>query len=254
MRRNQISLQLYTVREETARDMPGTLRKVSEIGYPAVEFAGYGDLAPQDLKTILDDLGLRASGAHVPPGSFETDLGAVLAGMHTLDCAHAVVPMVPPERRKDAATVASLAEDLNRWGEQCRSEGVTLSYHNHDFEFAPMGGSTMWDVLVRETDPRLVHLELDLYWIKYGGADPENVLRDVADRVSLVHLKDMAPDDTLSDLPVGQGTLPWSSLLEAADAAGAQWYIAEQDNPGDPLEDVKTSLQHLHQLAKQQKS
>ncbi len=107
----------------------------------------------------------------------------------------------------------------------------------------------MWDVLVRETDPELVHLELDLYWIKYGGTDPETVLRDVGDRVSLVHLKDMAPDETRSDLPVGEGTMPWSGLLEAADAAGVEWYIAEQDNPRDALEDVKTSLKYLHRLA-----
>jgi sugar phosphate isomerase/epimerase len=252
MRRNEISLQLYTVREETARDMPGTLRKVSEIGYPAVEFAGYGGLSPQDLKAILDDLGLRASGVHVPFDSWQADPETVLDEMQALDCNHAVVPMVPGEHRRDEASVARLAEDLTRWGKMCRREGVTLSYHNHDFEFAPLGRTTMWDVLVRETDPAMVHLELDLYWIKYGGADPETVLRDVGDRVSLVHLKDMAPDDTLSDLPVGEGTLPWSSLLEAADAAGAHWYIAEQDNPRDALEDVKTSLQYLHRLAKKE--
>jgi sugar phosphate isomerase/epimerase len=254
MRREQISLQLYTVREETARDMPGTLRKVAEIGYPAVEFAGYGDLAPQDLKTILDDLGLRASGVHVPFDSWQTDPEMVLDDMQALDCNHAVVPMAPGEHRRNEASVTRLAEDLTRWGEMCRQEGVTLSYHNHDFEFAPMGRSTMWDVLVRETDPAMVHLELDLYWIKYGGADPENALRDVADRVSLVHLKDIAPDDTLSDLPVGEGTLPWSGLIQAADAAGVEWYIAEQDNPRDALEDVKTSLQYLNRLAKQAKS
>ena len=106
----------------------------------------------------------------------------------------------------------------------------------------------MWDVLVRETDPALVRLELDLYWIKYGGADPETVLRDVGDRVSLVHLKDMAPDDTRSDLPVGEGTMPWQELIPAADAVGAEWYIAEQDNPRDALEDVKISLQYLQTL------
>jgi sugar phosphate isomerase/epimerase len=249
MRREQISLQLYTVREETARDMPATLRRISEIGYPAVEFAGYGGLTPRDLKTILDDLGLEASGVHVPLDYFETDLGGVLADMHALGCAHAVLPSAPPERRRDEASVARLAEDLNRWGELCRDEGVTLSYHNHDFEFAPLGESTMWDVLVRETDPELVHLELDLYWIKYGGTDPETVLRDVGDRVSLVHLKDMAPDDTRSDLPVGEGTMPWRGLLEAADAVGVEWYIAEQDNPRDALEDVKASLQHMRGLA-----
>ena len=249
MRRDQISLQLYTVREETARDMPGTLREISDIGYPAVEFAGYGGLAPRDLKTILDDLGLRTSGVHVPLDSWETNPEKVLAEMETLDCAHAVLPSAPPERRSDEASVARLAEDLNRWGEQCRGQGVTFSYHNHDFEFAPLGNTTMWDVLIRETDPGLVGLELDLYWAKYAGTDPENVLRDVADRVSLVHLKDMAPDDTRSDLPVGEGTLPWTTLLEAADDAGVDWFIAEQDNPRDALEDVRISLKHMRELS-----
>ena len=249
MRRDQISLQLYTVREETARDMPGTLREISDIGYPAVEFAGYGGLAPRDLKTILDDLGLRTSGVHVPLDSWETNPEKVLAEMETLDCAHAVLPSAPPERRSDEASVARLAEDLNRWGEQCRGQGVAFSYHNHDFEFAPLGNTTMWDVLIRETDPELVGLELDLYWAKYAGTDPENVLRDVADRVSLVHLKDMAPDDIRSDLPVGEGTLPWTTLLEAADAAGVDWFIAEQDNPRDALEDVRMSLKHMRELS-----
>jgi sugar phosphate isomerase/epimerase len=249
MRRDQISLQLYTVREETARDMPATLRRISEIGYPAVEFAGYGNLAPQDLKAILDDLGLRTSGAHVPLDSWATDPETVLADMQALDCAHAVLPSAPAELREDETSVARLAEDLNRWGELCRREGVALSYHNHDFEFAPLGAMTMWDVLIRETDPALVGLELDLYWVKYAGTDPETVLRDVGDRVSLVHLKDMAPDDTLSDLPVGEGTLPWTTLLQAADAAGVEWYIAEQDNPRDALEDVRISFRYLQGLA-----
>lgn len=252
MRGDQISLQLYTLREQTARDMPGTLRKVSEIGYPAVEFAGFGGLPAGELRNVIDDLGLRASGAHVPLASWETDPEGVLADMHALRCAHAVIPSAPPERRKDEASVARLSEDLNRWGELCGSGGVTLSYHNHDFEFGPLGGSTMWEVLLGETDPELVHLELDLYWIEYGGADPENVLRDAAGRVSLVHLKDMAPDDTRSDLPVGEGTMPWEGLIEAADAAGVRWYIAEQDNPRDALEDVEISLRNLRRLASEQ--
>src|SRR5215212_1874696 len=249
MRRDQISLQLYTVREEIAGDMAGTLRRISEIGYPAVEFAGYGDLSPDDLRTILDDLGLRTSGAHVPFDSWETDPGAVITDMHTLDCAHAILPIAPPEYRRDKAVVARLAASLNRWGELCTQEGVTLSYHNHDFEFASLGGTTMWDVLVRETDPGLVHFELDLYWVRYGGADPEPLLQNLGDRIPLVHLKDMASNDQRSDLPVGEGTMPWRGLLRAADAAGVQWYVAEQDNPRDALEDVRISLQSMRELA-----
>lgn len=248
MRQDQISLQLYTVRKETARDMPTTLRRISEIGYPAVEFAGYGDLSPQDLKSIIDDLGIRASGAHVPFDSWETDPESVITDMHTLDCAHAILPMAPPEYCRDEAVVAGLAESLNRWGELCRQESVTFSYHNHDFEFASLGETTMWDVLIKETDPSLVHFELDLYWVRYGGADPEPLLSDLGDRIPLVHLKDMASDDTRSDLPVGEGIMPWTSLLEAADAASVEWYVAEQDNPRDALDDVRTSLQSMRNL------
>ena len=249
MRQDQISLQLYTVREETARDMPATLRRISEIGYPAVEFAGFGGLSAADLRDILDDLGLRTSGAHVPFDSWETNPESVITDMRTLDCAHAILPMAPPEQRRDESAVATLAGNLNRWGELCRQEGVTFSYHNHDFEFAPLGGTTMWDVLVGETDPGLVYFELDLYWVRYGGADPGALLSDLGDRIPLVHLKDMASDEQRSDLPVGEGTMPWKGLLRAADAAGVQWYVAEQDNPRDALEDVRTSLQSMRELA-----
>jgi sugar phosphate isomerase/epimerase len=249
VRRGQISLQLYTVREHTARDMPGTLRRLARMGYTAVETAGFGGLAPHELRRVMDDLGLRASGAHVPLDAWDSDPGSVVEDMHAIGSSHAIVPIAPPGRRADEDSVARLAEAFNRWGELCRAEGLTFSYHNHAFEFARLGETTMWEVLVRETDPDLVHLELDLYWIKYGGADPEAILRDVGNRVSLVHLKDMAPDETLSDLPVGEGTMPWTDLLKAADDVGAEWYVAEQDNPRDAMEDVETSLRNMEELA-----
>lgn len=253
MREDQISLQLYTLRGRTARDMPGTLRRLSKMGYTAVETAGFGGLSAQELRAVLDDLGLRASGAHVPLDAWDAGPASVIADMHAVGSSHAVVPMVPPERRGDADSISRLAEDFNRWGELCRAEGLTFSYHNHDFEFAPLGnnlgGTTMWDVLVREADPDLVHFELDLYWIKYGGSDPETVLRGVGDRVSLVHLKDMAPDETRSDLPVGEGTMPWPDLLRAADGLGVEWFIVEQDNPRDAMEDVEISLKAMRGLA-----
>ena len=248
MRQDQISLQLYTVREETARDMPATLRRISEIGYPAVEFAGFGGLSAEDLRNILDDLGLRTSGAHVPFDSWQSDPESVITDMHTLDCTHAILPMAPPEQRRDESAVTTLAGSLNRWGELCRQEGVTFSYHNHDFEFASLDGTTMWDILVRETDPELVYFELDLYWVRYGGADPGALLSDLGDRIPLVHLKDMSSDERRSDLPVGEGIMPWNGLLRAAEAVGVQWYVAEQDNPRDALEDVRISLQSMREL------
>ena len=249
MREDQVSLQLYTVRDLTSADMPATLRRLSEVGYRAVEFAGYGGLTPRELRATLDDCGLRVSGAHVPLGDWKRDPEAVLEDLKTLGCVHAVVPMALREGR-DAGSVSRLAADLNRWGELCRLEGVTLSYHNHDFEFEPLEGSaTMWEVLLGETDPALVNLELDLYWAGYAGVDPASLLGELGDRISLVHLKDMAPDAARSDVPVGSGTMPWAKLLEAADRAGVEWYIVEQDNPGDPLEDVRNSLRYLRGVA-----
>ena len=248
MRNDQIALQLYTVREHTAHDMPITLRRVASIGYTAVEFAGYGGLSPRDLSVVLKDLGLRAAGAHVPFESWEANPGAVIADMHALDCVHAVVPMAPPERRSDMESISRLAEDFDRWGRLCRQEGITFSYHNHDFEFVRLDETTMWDILVRETDPKLVRFELDLYWVKYAGMNPNSLLQELANRVSLVHLKDMASNEERSDVPVGEGTMPWRQLLQTADIVGAEWFIVEQDHPRDALKDVQTSLQNLRSL------
>lgn len=249
MKRERIALQLYTVRERTAQDMLGTLRQLAEMGYGAVEFAGYGGVGTRELRAALEEHGLQAASSHVSFGAWTLDPEHVFSDLRTLGCSHAVVPMMPPEHRGDEETVVRFAEALNRLGQACEAEGFGFSYHNHDFEFAPLGGTTMWEVLVRETDPELVYFELDLYWVRYGGADPEPLLRDLGDRIPLIHLKDMASDEQRSDLPVGEGTMPWNGLLEAADASGVEWYIAEQDNPGDALEDVRISLQYMRELA-----
>lgn len=245
---DQIAIQLYTVREHVAQDMPGTLRRLADIGYTAVEFAGYGNLSPQDLSPVLEDLGLRAASAHVPFESWEAEPEAVITDMHALDCSHAVVPMVPADRRGNAESVSRLAEDFDRWGRLCHQEGVTFSYHNHSFEFARLDEKTMWEILVRETDPELVRFELDLYWVKYAGVDPDSLLQELANRVSLVHLKDMASDEQRSDVPVGEGTMPWRQLLQTADTVGAEWFIVEQDHPRDAFKDARTSLQNLRNL------
>jgi sugar phosphate isomerase/epimerase len=254
MKDNQIALQLYTVREHTAVDMLGTLRAVAEMGYTAVEFAGYGSYTPRDLRAALEEYGLRAAGAHVSLVDWEYEPEAVVSDLRTLDCAHAVVPIVPEERRRGEEAVRRIAESFNRWGELCRSAGLTFSYHNHDFEFAPLTGQqdekTMWDMLLHDTDPDLVNLELDLYWIRHAGADPETLLRHLTGRVSLVHLKDMASDPACSDAPVGEGTMPWPELLTASETAGAEWYVVEQDHPRDALEDVQRSLENLRKMTK----
>ena len=250
MRADQIALQLYTVRAGTAGDFIGTLERLAGMGYRAVEFAGYGNVPPNELRAALDRLGLRAMGAHVRLDHFEGRLGETIDELRTLGCEYAVVPAVPQERRGSADAVRRLAQSFNRWAEECRSAGLRFGYHNHAFEFAPLdGGQTMYDLLTAETDPALVALELDVYWAQHAGVDPLGLIRRHADRLPLLHVKDMAGDAERSDVPVGEGTLPWAEILAAGDAAGTRWYIVEQDHPRSPMEDVERSLRNLERMA-----
>lgn len=250
MQIDQIALQLYTVREHTATDMLGTLRQVAALGYHAVEFAGYGNATPQDIRTTLDECGMRAVSAHVALDPLQTDPARVFADLHTLGCAYVVVPAVSEAYRNDAAQVRKLADLLNTMGAQCRDEGLQLGYHNHAFEFSPLDGSstTMWEILTTNTDPALVALELDLYWAQFANVDPVPLIRQHSGRLPLLHVKDMAADDGRADLPVGDGVLPWPQIFDAGAAAGTQWYIVEQDNPRAALPDVERSLRNLQQM------
>jgi sugar phosphate isomerase/epimerase len=249
MQTNQIALQLYTVRDHTAKDMVNTLRRIAEMGYQAVEFAGYGDAAPHDIRAALDEHGLRTVSAHVGLQALQTQPARVFADLQTLGCAHVVVPSVGAEHRDTAAQVRQLAQLLNQLGAQCRQVGLQLGYHNHAFEFAALDGGTMWDVLTAATDPALVTLELDVYWAQYAGVDPIALIQQGSGRMPLLHIKDMAADAARADVTVGEGMFSWPDIFRAGAAAGTQWYIVEQDNPREPLRDVERSLRYLQQLA-----
>lgn len=248
MQTEMIALQLYTVRAHTASDILGTLRQLAEMGYRAVEFAGYANSTPREIRAALDDYGLRAISAHVPFTGLEADPQQVLGDLQTLGCQFAVVPSLPKERRADAGGVGQVADTFNRWGELCRARGMRFGYHNHAFEFEPLGDSTLFEQLAAGTDPALVDLELDIFWAHHAGADPIDLIGRYGERMPLLHVKDMAPDAERSDAPVGEGILPWPRILAAGAAAGTQYYIVEQDHPKNPLEDVRTSLRNLEQM------
>jgi sugar phosphate isomerase/epimerase len=235
------------MREQTARDMPGTLRRLAEIGYGAVEFAGFGSASPTEIRQVLDDEGIVAIGAHVALVDLETRLHQALGECQILGCEYAVVPWVPESWRASPADVSRLCERLNALGELCRAEGIRLGYHNHGDEFLRIDGTTAWEILVQETSPELVDLELDLYWAAYAGVDPAEVLRRDRNRVRLVHAKDMARDGD-HDAPVGEGRLDWDGILDAA-GDEVRWYIVEQDDPGDAFPAVERALRNLRSLS-----
>jgi sugar phosphate isomerase/epimerase len=246
---DQIALQMYTLRSHTAQDMAGTLRQVAAMGYPAVELAGYGGLSVAELGTILGETGLRAMGAHVGYAQFEARAAEVIAELRALGCEYAVIPSLPSDYREDADQARRAVEQFNRWATLCRDAGLRFAYHNHHFEFAPLGDGTLYDIIVDGTDPATVDLEVDAFWAHYAGVSPVAVIERLGRRASVIHLKDMAPGEHRADAPVGAGILNWDDILAAGRSVGARWYIVEQDHPQNPLADVETSLRYLQGVA-----
>ncbi|MDQ3531285.1 MAG: sugar phosphate isomerase/epimerase, partial [Actinomycetota bacterium] len=243
-----VALQMYTVRELAGKDMLGTLVQVAGMGYRAIELAGYAGVAPGRLRSALDEAGLRAIASHVPLGRWVERADQVLDELQTIGCSYAVTPSPPDDVRMDERGASEIATMLNGCGERCRAAGLRFAYHNHAGEFAPAGKGSCWEAMVERTDPELVEFELDLYWAEYAGVDAAELLDRHPGRVPLVHVKDMAPGPGREDRPVGEGTLQWDSLLQAAERAGTTGYIVEQDDAADPLRDSATSLKNLERM------
>ncbi|MCD6032444.1 MAG: Xylose isomerase domain protein barrel [Thermomicrobiales bacterium] len=248
---NPIAVQLYTVRDAAREDFAGTLRQLAEGGARAVEFAGYGGMPIGELDALLDELDLRVAGAHVPLTAWEENPDAALADLVVAGGEYAVVPWLPPERRGSAAETRELAANLNRWAALAKAAGIGFAYHHHDFEFNPLpdgDGDTIFSILVSETDPTLVGIEVDVYWAARAGRDPAHLLGELQGRVPLVHLKDLGPEPDHADLPAGEGALRWDEILPAANAAGARWWVIEQDNPADPIPDALRAIRNVERM------
>lgn len=249
MRHDQIAVQLYTVRQLAARDLPGTLRAVADAGYDAVELAGLPDVPAGDLAALLDAAGLRVVASHEGIERLRGNLDAVVERLAAVGCPRVIVPWMPEEDRRDIAGVRRFADELNRYSDALEARGMRLGYHNHAFEFEPLDGSTVWEELLPDLSPA-VDLELDVYWAAAGGRDPSAEIRANPDRVRLLHMKDKADATEPRDAPVGDGTLPFPELVEAARSSGVEWYVVEQDEPEDALRDIGRSLGYLQTLAR----
>ena len=248
MRHDQIALQLYTVRRLAAADLSGTLRAVAAAGYRAVEIAGLPATDAGDLARLLNDAGLQAVAAHEGIEGLRNDVGAVIDRYEAIRCPRVIVPGMPEGDRRTADDVRRFAAELGSLAARFGERGIRLGYHNHTFEFEPLDGTTVWDVLLAELPPE-VEIELDVYWAAVGGRDPVAEIRATADRVRLLHMKDRAPGVEPHDAPAGAGTLAFPEIVEAARAAGVEWYIVEQDEPQDPLDDIASALRYLGSLA-----
>jgi sugar phosphate isomerase/epimerase len=245
-RLDSIGVQLYSVRGAMQEGVERTLERVAAIGYAEVEFAGYFDRSPQQIRTALDENGLAAPAAHVSLDMLEDDWEATIELASTIGHRYLVVPSIAAENRTSLDDYRSFAERFNRAGERANQAGLSFAYHNHDFEFEPLDGQIPFDVLVTETDPALVNFEMDLFWITLAGGDPFAYFRDQPGRFHLVHVKDMSGDGEM--VSVGAGSIDFASLFARSDEAGIRHYIVEHDNPADPFESIAASYSHLRDL------
>jgi sugar phosphate isomerase/epimerase len=252
---SNLGVQLYTVRSVILKDPPATLKGIQDIGYTEVECT-YDNL--DKMWPALKETSLKAVSVHVDEkvslaGGSETD--AAMQSVKEKGFRYLVVPYIPVEKRGGEEMFKSLAEKLNRAGEKAKANGLTLCYHNHAFEFGPIGGTTGLDILMSNTQKDTVSLEMDIFWVSVAGHDPVELLKTYSGRVKLLHLKDKAkgtakqynenvPHSAFKE--VGSGSIDIPAVLAAADAAGVENYFVEQDQtPGDPLASLRKSYQYL---------
>jgi sugar phosphate isomerase/epimerase len=257
-----IGLQLYTLRDAMAKDPDATLAKVAEIGYKEVESFGYADgkffgKSPKDYAAKLKELGLTSPSGHYTTGNvvvtgkgtLKNDWERAVAdaaqiGQKYMVCAY----LFPPERTK-LDDYKQFAELFNKSAEVCRAAGIQFVYHNHDFEFQPLGGQKPYDLLLQETDPKLVKMELDLYWSTFAGQDPVALFKKHPGRFPLWHIKDMEKTAARAFAEVGTGSINFQRIFDAKKTAGLTHYFVEQDVcKRPPLESIAISYRNMQKL------
>lgn len=242
---DKIGVQLYSVRELLKKDFEGTLAKVAAIGYREIEFAGYPNLSPQQVRAVLDRNGLAGVSGHVEFKAISGELSKVLDTAHTIGQTYAVCPFIDESMRTPDGW-KRVTDTFNRTGEECKKAGIQFAYHNHDFEFKPENGQMPYDIILNNTDPKLVKMEMDLFWTVKGKQDPLTYFNRFPGRFCLVHVKDMKQNGEMTE--VGSGSIDFKKIFEESEKAGIQHYFVEHDQPKDPLESIKASYEYLHKL------
>ncbi|WHY01525.1 sugar phosphate isomerase/epimerase [Neobacillus sp. DY30] len=243
-----IALQMYTLRDGSERDFSGTLRKVKELGFDGVEFAGFGGMSVLEVKALIEEIGLQAVACHIPLNELKNNLYQVIEDLKTLDCRYVVCPYLMPDSRTEADYNA-LIPFLDHAGEICCNEGITLCYHNHDFELDKLSdGKMALETIFDKTQSENVKAELDVYWLTKAGENPVNWMKRYQNRTPLIHLKDMTLNEEGFFAELGTGGVDIEAILDHGEKAGVQWWIIEQDvSRLTPFESIEISINYLKQ-------
>ena len=249
-------VQLFMVRQQAPKDLAGILKAIHDVGFTQIELypVVYNHPAAE-LKQIVADSGLGLVSAHFDYEGLEDKI----AYGKELGLQYMVCPMLPQDQWTSTAGFTKAAEDFSRWGKKIKDAGMTFAFHNHCYEFKPLdGGVTGWNTLMSKTDPSLVKLEFDVYWLTQAGQDPAAMLKRYADRLVLFHMKDrLAGAPTGFEMgkvaehftELGTGTIAWPALLKQARALGVKYAFLDQDETKGPvLESMTQSFGYLKKL------
>lgn len=239
-----LGVQLYTIRDLMAEDVAAALDLVASVGFEQVEFAGYFDRTPAELRRLLSASGLTPVAAHVGVGQFEDDAARVIDHAAEMGHDYVVIPSLPDAERS-LDDYRRHAGNFNRWGEASAAAGVQFAYHNHMFEFDAVDGRLPYDLLLEETDPELVKMELDFCWAEGANADAVRYFEAWPGRFPLCHLKDFADG---RDADIGTGSVDFDTVLAAAKAAGLRHGFVERDRPDDAAESIRANYSAILDL------
>ena len=263
-----IAVQVYSVRDDAAADLRGTLEKIKEMGYDGVEFAGLYGIPAEEIRDMCKEIGLVPISAHVPFMDMVKNPHGVLSQYVTIGCKYVAIPSMPGDWRPETPNYAYTLEFIKVIGKAAKDLGLQLCYHNHDFEFMKIDGKYALDIMYETVSADLLQTELDTCWVNVGGVNPAEYVKKYTGRAPVVHIKDFFGEksENMYELigeettaapkrpegfefrPVGAGLQNIPAILEASKEAGAEWIIVEQDSPSmglTPMECIQKSIEYL---------
>jgi sugar phosphate isomerase/epimerase len=253
-----LGLEIYSLRAEAGKDLPGTLAIIRKFGITEVEVPELYGRSPAEFRKLLDDAGLKATSMMADHAALGKEIHSVAGNARTLGAEHVVCSTIPHQQKHLTAEDCDRAvEDFDRWGKSLAGSGLRFCYHTHGIEFEPSPDGTLFDTLVKRTDSRFVNFEMDIFWIVFAHQDPVKLLHKYPGRFPLMHVKDIrkdtvlggSPGDVLEEVSVtlGQGLVDIPAALEAAQAAGVRHYYLE-DEAVDALRQIPESLRYLQSI------
>lgn len=254
--RKSVGLQLYSLRDQFKKDVGQTLDQVRAFGITNVELAGTYGVAPEKFKEQLDARQIKAISAHFPYEQCRDDIEGVAREAKLLGVEYAGCAWIPHQDPFDEKTCREAAAVFNRAGEALAKHGIKFFYHTHGYEFLPYRDGTLFDLLMAETNPEYVRIEMDVYWIVNPGQDPVKLLEKYGKRFELMHVKDMKQgtpsgftghSDVTNNVALGEGIIDWPSVFRAAKKAGVKWYFIEDESPTSVAQ-IPQSLRYLDKL------